>query len=234
MTSRIVSAPTITRLRLERTSPEPGPIDGQIGFTVAEMADFSERLLRDIGLTSGFARLVLFLGHGSFSMNNPHKSVYDCGACTGSAGSPNGRTLAAMLNDPRVREILAERGLQIPHDTRFLGGLHNTCDDTVTFFDLDLLPATHYGDIAAVEGILAEACDRNAHERCRRFQSAPLDLTFEGAHRHVERRSQDLAQARPEYGNASNAICFVGRRQRTRGLYLDRRSFLMSYDAAAG
>jgi len=230
MTGRVLQTPTITRLRIERTEPDPGPEEGHIGFTLAEMADFGERMLRDIGLTSNFARLVLFLGHGSFSMNNPHKSVYDCGACTGNAGSPNGRALATMLNNARVREILTQRGLTIPHETVFLGALHNTCDDTVTFFDLDLLPATHYRDIAAVEQVLEAACDRNSHERCRRFDSAPLDLTFLGAHRHVERRSQDLAQARPEFGNATNALCIVGRRQRTRGLYLDRRAFLMSYD----
>jgi uncharacterized protein YbcC (UPF0753/DUF2309 family) len=46
----------------------------------------------------------------------------------------------------------------------------------------------------------------------------------------VEARSEDLAQTRPEYGHATNAICIVGRRARTRGLYLDRRAFLVSYD----
>ena len=35
---------------------------------------------------------------------------------------------------------------------------------------------------------------------------------------------------RPEWGHATNAICIVGRRERTRGLFLDRRAFLTSYD----
>ena len=35
---------------------------------------------------------------------------------------------------------------------------------------------------------------------------------------------------RPEWGHATNAICVVGRRERTRGLYFDRRAFLTSYD----
>jgi len=78
---------------------------------------------------------------------------------------------------------------------------------------------------------LAEAARRNAHERCRRFDSADLTLSNSEALLHVQNRSEDLAQTRPEYGNGSNAICFVGRRQRVRGLYLDRRSFLVSYDA---
>src|SRR5262249_45006366 len=34
----------------------------------------------------------------------------------------------------------------------------------------------------------------------------------------------------PEWGHATNAVCVVGRRERTRGLFLDRRAFLVSYD----
>ncbi len=226
----LVGPPQVTRLRLERTADEPGPADEQIGFSLEEMATFGERVLRDIGLTSNFARLVMFFGHGSFCLNNPHKSCYDCGACSGGAGGPNARALAAMLNDPRVRSVLAERGLAVPADTWFLGGLHNTCDDSVSFFDLDLLPKSHIPDFESARELLGMVCQRNAHERCRRFDSAPLNLSYAAAHRHVEGRSEDLAQTRPEFGNASNAMCFVGRRERVRGLYLDRRSFLHSYD----
>lgn len=230
--SQFVEPPPVTRLRLERHSDPPGPEGDHIGFRVPEMANIAERMLRDIGLISNFSRLVMFLGHGSFCLNNPHKSAYDCGACSGSAGGPNARALAAMLNDPRVRTVLAERGLPVPDDTFFLGGLHNTCNDSVTFFDLDLLPRSHHPDFECAEEILEQTCERNAHERCRRFHSASLDLSFSAAHRHVEERSEDLAQVRPEFGNASNAMCFVGRGERIRGLYLDRRSFLHSYDAA--
>lgn len=227
---KFVEPPPVTRLCLERTEDPPGPENGHVGFRVSEMAEMSERLLRDIGLTSGFARVVVFLGHGSYCLNNPHKSAYDCGACSGGAGGPNARALAAMLNDPRVRAILAEHDLAIPKETVFLGGMHNTCTDVVTFYDLDLLPNSHRADYEFIVRSLAEACERNAHERCRRFQSAPLNLSFPAAHRHVEGRSQDLAQTRPEFGNASNALCFVGRRATIRGLYLDRRSFDQAYD----
>lgn len=215
---QFVEPPQITRLHLERKSETAGPKGDGIGFTVTEMATMGERLLRDIGLTSGFARLVFFCGHGSFCLNNPHKSCYDCGACSGSAGSPNARALAAMLNDPRVREILKSNGLEIPADTHFLGGLHNTCSDSITFHDVDRVPESHRGDLEFARMALEQACERNAHERCRRFQSAPLDLSFAAARRHVEGRSEDLAQTRPEFGNASNAICFVGRRVRAGAL----------------
>lgn len=227
---KFVEPPPVTRLCLERSEDPPGPENGHVGFRVHEMADMGERLLRDIGLTTGFARIVTFLGHGSYCLNNPHKSAYDCGACSGGAGGPNARALAAMLNDSRVRNILYQRGIEIPSSTAFLGGMHNTCTDAVTFFDLDLLPSSHRADYEFITRTLAEACERNAHERCRRFQSAPLNLSFAAAHRHVEGRSQDLAQTRPEFGNATNALCFVGRRATLRGLYLDRRAFDQSYD----
>jgi uncharacterized protein YbcC (UPF0753/DUF2309 family) len=227
---RFVEAPKVTRLRLERTAEKPSPEDTGIGFTIDEMANFGERVLRDIGLTSGFARLVIFLGHGSYCLNNPHKAAYDCGACSGAAGGPNARALAAFLNNPRAREIIASRGLKIPSDTYFLGGEHNTCTDAVTFFDLDLLPKSHHKDLESARQTLDQACDRNAHERCRRFQSAALNLTPAQARRHVQGRAEDLAQTRPEFGNASNALCFVGRRDRVRGLYMDRRAFMHSYD----
>ncbi len=227
---RMVGPPLITRLRLERTAPIPGPEGDEIGFTIDEMADIAERLLGDIGLTSGFARLVLFLGHGSACLNNPHKSAYDCGACSGGAGGPNARALAAMLNNYHVRAVLARRGLDVPVDTFFVGGLHNTCNDSITYYDLDLLPNSHVEAFDSARETLERVCERNAHERCRRFESAPLNLMFTAAHYHVEGRAEDLAQTRPEYGNATNAMCVVGRRDRTRGLFLDRRSFLVSYD----
>jgi len=227
---RFVAPPIMTRLRLERTQEPRGPESGAVGFTIEEMAQLGERLLCDIALTRNFARLVFFLGHGSACLNNPHKSTYDCGACTGNPGGPNGRALAAMLNHPRVRDVLRQRGLAIPEQTWFVGGLHNTADDTILLYDLDQVPATHYADLEHARQAFSEACRRNSHERCRRFYSAPLTLSHLEALRHVKDRSEDLAQTRPEFGNATNALCFIGRRRRLRGLFLDRRAFLQSYD----
>jgi uncharacterized protein YbcC (UPF0753/DUF2309 family) len=135
-----------------------------------------------------------------------------------------------MANDSRVRDALAKNGLAIPQSTYFVGAIHNTCDDQVTYFDLDRLPSPHRRDFEHAREVIDEARRRNAHERCRRFESAELSLTPEEALKHVEARAEDLAQVRPEYGHCTNAVCYVGRRWRTKGLFLDRRTFLTSYD----
>jgi len=88
---RFVQAPPATSLQLERADPTPGPDNGHVGYAVEEMTAVAERQLQDMGLTSGFARLVFFIGHGSFSLNNPHKSAYDCGR----AAAPPARPTAA-------------------------------------------------------------------------------------------------------------------------------------------
>ena len=232
LTGHFVQPPRATDLELERAPADTADDEREFGFTVDEMAVIVESLLRDVGLTQRFGRLVILLGHGATSLNNPHESAYNCGACGGARGGPNARAFARMANDPRVRQRLALRGLRCPAETVFVGGLHNTTDDRITWSDIDRLPATHAAEFAAARRDLEGACERNAHERCRRFESAPLELSRAEALRHVEGRAADLAQARPECGHATNAICVIGRRSRTRGLFLDRRAFLVSYDPA--
>jgi uncharacterized protein YbcC (UPF0753/DUF2309 family) len=224
--------PPVTQLRLLRTKPEPGPGNGHLGYSIDEMAGIVSGTLRAMGLTGPFTPLVIITGHGSSSLNNPQEAAHDCGACGGARGGPNARAFAQMANDARVRRLLGESGLMIPDEVAFVGAYHNTCDDGVTYFDLDRLPMAHREVFDQARVALEEARKRNAHERCRRFESAPQTLTTDEALRHVEGRAEDLSQTRPEFGHATNAICFVGRRSRTRGLFLDRRAFLTSYDPA--
>jgi uncharacterized protein YbcC (UPF0753/DUF2309 family) len=225
-----VRTPPRTRLRLERGSAPAGPDDFGWGFSEAEMSERAENLLRDMGMAQHLSRLVLLIGHGSESVNNPYNSAYNCGACGGASGGPNARAMASILNTPGVRRRLIERGLSIPEETVFVAGCHNTCNDSIDFYDLDRLPDSHKNDFDTARIELAQACERNAHERCRRFLSAPLRLSTEEARLHVEERAEDLAQPRPECGHATDALCIVGRRRATRGLFLDRRAFLASYD----
>jgi uncharacterized protein YbcC (UPF0753/DUF2309 family) len=200
------------------------------GFTVREMADIVRRVLEDIGITDRLSPLVLVVGHGSISLNNPHESAHDCGACGGGRGGPNARAFAQMANDPRVRRILADEGLRIGANTWFVGAQRNTCNNTVTFSDEDLVPAQHEAVFQRARDAIETARRREAHERCRRFDAIPRWYPPLAALAHVEGRAADLAQPRPEYGHATNAFCIIGRRARTRGLFLDRRAFLVSYD----
>lgn len=227
---KVMDPPPQTHLHLERHDCDPGSCGEHIGFSLEEMVVMGRRGLEDMGLTSNFARLVFLFGHGSQSVNNPYNSAYHCGACSGAAGGPNARAMSQILNDRRVRERLAAVGITIPKDTIFVGCSHNTCNDSVEYYDVEDIPGTHRAELQRARSLIEEACERNAHERCRRFYSAPLTITPKEARLHVEGRAADLAQTRPEFGNATNALTIVGRRGTTRGLYLDRRSFLTSYD----
>jgi uncharacterized protein YbcC (UPF0753/DUF2309 family) len=136
-----------------------------------------------------------------------------------------------MANRPDVRKRLRERDIVIPEDTWFVGGYHDTCNDNVDLFDLEELPETHRGDLARVRDSLDQARARSAHERARRFEAAGKSIDATGGLHHVQERAEHLAEPRPEYGHCTNAVAFVGRRASTRGLFLDRRAFLVSYDA---
>lgn len=225
-----LAVPTRVAFEAAADSPPASPQQPRFGFTDNEQADRVQGLLGTIGLTDDFSPLVVILGHGSSSQNNPHMAAYDCGACSGRHGGPNARLFAAMANRPAVRAILAGRGLHIPDTTWFVGAQNDTCANLLTWFDLDALPATHKSALVKLEAELGEASRNHARERCRRFASAPAAPSPRRAHRHVVERSFDFSQARPELGHATNAAAFIGRRSMSRGAFFDRRCFLISYD----
>jgi uncharacterized protein len=203
---------------------------GAQGFTKDERAFYIETGLRGMGLTGPFARLVLICGHGSTSLNNPYAAALDCGACGGNRGGPSARAFTMMANEPVVRAMLRERGLDIPDDTWFIAGDHNTTTDRVAVQDAADCPETHKDDLRRLRRDLEEAGARLARERCGRLPGSPSRPTPRAALRHVERRSADIAQVRPEWGLSSNAAFVIAHRSLTRGLDLGGRVFLHSYD----
>lgn len=219
-----------TRLRLFRENEEKNSAGLYLGFSVDEAAEIVSNQLKFIGLSDRFAPVIVIVGHGSSSLNNPHEAAHDCGATGGGRGGPNARAFAQMANDARVRRALVDKGIIMDDNTWFVGAYHNTCDDSIEYYDLEMAPKHLVGPIDAVREKLALACLLDAQERCRRFEDAQADISKEQALDTVRKHALDLAQPRPEYGHATNAICYIGRRNETRGLYLDRRAFLISYD----
>jgi uncharacterized protein YbcC (UPF0753/DUF2309 family) len=231
LTERLLPEPRTELSFMRHDSPGDNVTAGLLrGFSPQEKAERVASILRPAGMVASLARLVVVIGHGSTSLNNPHESAHDCGACGGRRGGPNARLFAAMANRPEVRARLREMGVEIPDDTWFIGAYHDTCNDNIEFFDEENLPPTHYLDFKQIQNQLDRARAANALERCRRFEAASNDKTPEQALRHVQERAEHLAEPRPEYGHCTNAICIVGRRNLTRGLFLDRRAFLVSYN----
>jgi uncharacterized protein len=202
----------------------------QLGYTIPEMADRLEGLLKSIGLVDNFAALIYTIGHGASSVNNTHYAGYDCGACCGRPGSVNARTIAIFGNHPKVRAALTERGIYIPDSTQFIGGLHETTRDEIEFYDEDLLSSENLKKHIHNRTIFEQALALNAKERSRRFNLIDSHADSKKIHQKVKLRAVSLFEPRPELNHATNALCIVGRRELSDHLFLDRRAFMNSYD----
>jgi len=202
----------------------------QIGYTIEEMANRVESLLKSTGLVKNFAPLVYMVGHGSSSVNNPHFAAYDCGACSGRPGSVNARVFCTMANNKQVRQLLEDRGIKIPEETQFIGALHDTTRDEIMFYDEDHLTPDNLTLHKTNEQTFSKALDMNAKERSRRFELVNTKLGAKKVHEQILKRSVSLFEPRPELNHATNSLCIIGRRELSSKLFLDRRAFLNSYD----
>jgi uncharacterized protein YbcC (UPF0753/DUF2309 family) len=202
----------------------------QVGFTIDQMTDRLEGLLRSIGLTEHFAPLIYVIGHGSSSANNTHYAGYDCGACSGRPGSVNARVLAFIGNHAGVRKNLAKRGIVIPENTHFVGALHDTSRDEIVYYDENEVRDFHVPAHKTFTEVMENALDLTAKERSRRFMSIQTAKSPKKVHEQVKLRTVSLFEPRPELNHATNTLAIVSRRALTKDLFLDRRAFLNSYD----
>jgi uncharacterized protein YbcC (UPF0753/DUF2309 family) len=191
-------------------------------LSLAKKTDLAEGMLRNLGLTDCFGRIVTICGHSSEVVNNPYKAGLDCGACGGHSGEPNARVAAALLNDQNVRAGLAARGIHVPDDTWFVPAVHNTTTDELRLLDIVNLPATHASEFAQLQKWIQEAGRLCRTERGQRLNGSNAADIF--------RRSRDWSEVRPEWGLAGNAAFIVAPRSRTVGLDLGGRAFMHSYD----
>ena len=198
--------------------PESGPH----AISLERRIDLAEAMLRNLGLTRDFARVVVFCGHGSAVTNNPLKAGFDCGACGGHSGEPNARIAADLLEDGAVRAGLAERGIVIPSDTLFVAGLHVTTTDEVRLFPPRRAEHDHGRDLMRLNEHLAAASAATRQERSTRLQGQ--------TERDLLRRCRDWSEVRPEWALAGNQAFIVGPREATSSVNLAGRVFLHSYD----
>ncbi|GGC45952.1 DUF2309 domain-containing protein [Haloferax sulfurifontis] len=194
--------------------------DLPVGLTDEEKVEYAANAFGLMGWEE-FGRLVVFAGHASETANNPYDSSLDCGACAGNPGGPNARVLAAICNDETVKAELRDRGFDIPEDTVFVAGQHNTTTDEIELYDGDV-PESHADDLDQLRADLAVAREHAAAERTGADGSAAVG--------EAERRAADWAETRPEWGLAGNAGFVIGPRELTSDLDLDGRAFLHSYD----
>ena len=218
------------KLQIECSNPPQFEHGLQVGYTVEEMANVVEGLLKSIGLTNNFADIVYVVAHGSSSANNPHHGAHDCGACSGRPGGPNARIFAYMANHKGVRFLLEERGLHIPATTQFIGGMHDTASDEIGYYDTASIWESHLKKHQQYVQLIENALDLNAKERARRFASIDINQDIKKIRRDIKDRSVSYFEPRPELGHGTNALCYVGSREKMKGLFLDRRAFLQSYD----
>ena len=221
----------------------PAPVPDQAGLSDEERArvhpalateadldarvGMAEGILRGLGLTGEIAPIVLLAGHGSTTTNNPHRAGLDCGACAGQTGEVSARVAADLLNDPAIRPGLAERGIEIPTDTRFVAALHDTTTDEVDLLDLDE-GAVDGSQLTELRQALVQASDLTRLERLVTLRESPSDR--EAARQATTHRGRDWSEVRPEWGLAGNAAFIAAPRERSRGLDLAGRSFLHDYD----
>lgn len=192
-----------------------------------ERVNLAEGLLRSMSLTGNFAPLLVLVGHGAHTDNNPNQAGLACGACGGKNGDVNASIAAQLLNDRSVRVGLAELGIVLPESTLVVAAEHCTVTDQVRLLGETAIPASH-------QRIASELlqCFESASVATRRERAGTLGLnghSDEGLLKELNKRTQNWAEVRPEWGLANNAAMIIAPRHRSRSINLAGRCFLHEY-----
>jgi uncharacterized protein YbcC (UPF0753/DUF2309 family) len=195
------------------------------GIPLEQQISMAKNALNAMSLTENFAQFVLIVGHGSSMVNNPHATGYDCGACGGHTGEANARVAAAVLNNSAVRTALQKEAIHIPNNTVFLACLHDTTTDEVLIYnENDVLSSSEKALDELKQSLLL------AGKSARTERSLRLNSDSSNTDKAILGRSKDWSQIRPEWGLAGCSAFVVAPRERTKGINLEGKSFLHSYN----
>ena len=197
-----------------------------VGIEIGSQIEMAKNALTAMSLTDNFASFVLLVGHGSTTVNNPHATGLDCGACGGHTGEANAKVAAAILNNTLVRAGLQTHNIYIPTNTIFLACLHDTTTDEVSVLNLQDVPDNRKNELIDLEQSLIEASKVSRSERSLRLYSN----SKWGVDKRVIERSKDWSQIRPEWGLAGCSTFVIAPRERSLGIDLEGKSFLHTYD----
>lgn len=194
----------------------------------SDRVTLAENLLRGMSKTSDFAPLLVLVGHGSHSDNNPHQASLACGACGGQNGGLNASAAAELINEPVIRAGLVSRGIRIPDFTLAVAAEHCTVTDRVRILERERIPTAYLSSVIEFEEQLAEASQAARRERATVL--GLNGLNDDALLQAMQRRTTNWSEVRPEWGLANNAAIVFAKRARTRGTNLHGRVFLHDYD----
>ncbi len=218
-----------------RQPDEGSPVEGRLvhhlggdPLSIPEKVRLVAGFLKGMSLTRDFAPLLVFVGHGTQTDNNPNHAGMACGACGGQSGGVNARLAAALFNDAGVREGLAEEDIHVPDTTFAIAAEHCTVTDEIMIFDRGQVSESHQPLLAELEASCIAAGREARKERATPLKLNGLDDGELLA--ALKQRTLDWSEVRPEWGLANNAAIVFARRERTRGKNLSGRVFLHDYD----
>tara|TARA_B100000700_G_scaffold7757_1_gene8141 strand:- start:9134 stop:11392 length:2259 start_codon:yes stop_codon:yes gene_type:complete len=202
---------------VESTDTALAQLDIDVAQVKTPLVEALAGTLTSLGLTQ-FGEHFVWVGHSSHHENNPQRAAMNCGACGGQSGAINARLMCQLLNQADIRSALAERGIEIPADTQFYGGLHETVTDRI-------LPLS-----GEFPDVVKNAFER-ASETVREHKQYPQ--TRSGLNRLADlfKKTRDWAEVRPEWGLADNFMMVLAPRARSAEIDLGGRAFLHDYDA---
>ncbi|TGL56979.1 DUF2309 family protein [Leptospira ognonensis] len=183
-----------------------------------EKTQIAAGFLKHMGWLTSFPNYILIVGHASETTNNPHEAGLSCGACSGQSGELSARFACELLNDAEVRSQLMNQGIKIEETTKFVPAIHETVSDSISILKKEY--------ISKEFGQKIENWIQNAQANYIKEKTIYFSLTKkEGVS-----RSRDWSEVFPEAGLANCASFFIARRETTKSLNLESRSFLNSYD----